>query len=96
MLYAAPCSARATSCHLSSSEEGSCKGQLGFSPHSSFGLLHGRPRRLCRRRSDLYQTFLQAKQTNTGKMLSETVMEYFEKHGEIAPPRMGRLVSIAR
>jgi 5'-nucleotidase/UDP-sugar diphosphatase len=45
---------------------------------------------------DLYQTFLQTKQTNTGKMLSETVMEYLEKHGEVAPPRMGRLVAAAR
>jgi len=45
---------------------------------------------------DLYQTFLQTKQTTTGKMLSETVMEYLQKHGDVAPPRMGRLVPAAR
>jgi 5'-nucleotidase / UDP-sugar diphosphatase len=44
---------------------------------------------------DLYQTFLQTKQTDSGKMLSETVMEYLEKHGEIAPPKMGRLIPAA-
>ena len=45
---------------------------------------------------DLYQTFLQTRQTNTGRMLSETVMEYLEKHGEVAPPKMGRLIPAAR
>ncbi|HJQ22636.1 MAG TPA: bifunctional UDP-sugar hydrolase/5'-nucleotidase [Blastocatellia bacterium] len=45
---------------------------------------------------DLYQTFLQTKQANTGKMLSETLMEYIEKHGEIAPPKMGRLIPATR
>ncbi len=41
---------------------------------------------------DLYQTFLQAKQVDTGKSLSDVVMEYFQKHGEIQPPKMGRLI----
>lgn len=44
---------------------------------------------------DLYQTFLQAKQADTGKTLSGMVMEYLQKHSEIQPPKMGRLIPIA-
>jgi len=44
---------------------------------------------------DLYQTFLQAKQTDTGKSLSDVVMEYFRKHGVVQVPPKGRLVPVA-
>jgi 5'-nucleotidase/UDP-sugar diphosphatase len=40
---------------------------------------------------DLYQTFLQSKQTDTGKSLSDVVMDYFQKQGETQAPKMGRL-----
>jgi len=43
---------------------------------------------------DLYQTFLRVKQTDTGKSLSDVVMEYFRKHGEIQSPGKGRLVRV--
>lgn len=41
---------------------------------------------------DLYQTFLQVKQADSGKSLSDMVMEYLQKHREIQPPKMGRLI----
>jgi len=43
---------------------------------------------------DLYQTFLQTKQVGTGKSLSEVVMTYLREHGEIQPPKMGRLIAL--
>jgi 5'-nucleotidase/UDP-sugar diphosphatase len=43
---------------------------------------------------DLYQTFLQTKQTDTGTALSDMVIEYFRKHGLIARPIPGRLVPV--
>lgn len=43
---------------------------------------------------DLYQVFLQVKPADTGKSLSDVVMEYFKKHSEIQPPRMGRLIPV--
>jgi len=44
---------------------------------------------------DLYQTFLRTKQSDTKKALSEVVMDYIQKHGEIQPPKLGRLVKIS-
>jgi 2',3'-cyclic-nucleotide 2'-phosphodiesterase (5'-nucleotidase family) len=43
---------------------------------------------------DLYQTFLRVKQTDTGKSLSDVVMEYFGKQKEIQPTRKERLVPV--
>ena len=43
---------------------------------------------------DLYQTFLRTRQSDTKKPLSDVVMEYIQRHGEIQPPRMGRLVKV--
>ncbi len=43
---------------------------------------------------DLYEVFLQVKPADTGASLSDVVMEYFKKHGEIQPPRMGRLIPL--
>jgi len=44
---------------------------------------------------DLYQTFLRTRQSDTKKPLSEVVMQYIQKHGEIQSPRLGRLVKIS-
>jgi 2',3'-cyclic-nucleotide 2'-phosphodiesterase (5'-nucleotidase family) len=44
---------------------------------------------------DLYQTFLQSKQKNTGTALSDLVIEYFRKRGSITRPTPGRLVPVA-
>lgn len=41
---------------------------------------------------DLYQVFLQTKQTDSGKALSDVVIDYFRERGEIQPPKMGRLI----
>jgi 2',3'-cyclic-nucleotide 2'-phosphodiesterase (5'-nucleotidase family) len=41
---------------------------------------------------DLYQMFLQTKQTDTGKSLSDVVMDYFRQQKEVSPPRMRRLI----
>src|SRR5262245_20225687 len=43
---------------------------------------------------DLYETFLRTRQVDTKKSLSDVVMEYIQKHGEIPPPRLGRLVQV--
>jgi 2',3'-cyclic-nucleotide 2'-phosphodiesterase (5'-nucleotidase family) len=43
---------------------------------------------------DLYSTFLQTKQTDTGKMLSDLVIEHIRKRGEIQPPAPGRLIPV--
>jgi 2',3'-cyclic-nucleotide 2'-phosphodiesterase (5'-nucleotidase family) len=43
---------------------------------------------------DLYKTFLRTRQSDTKKSLSDVVMEYFQKHGEIQPPRLGRLIQV--
>jgi len=40
---------------------------------------------------DLYQTFLQAKQVDSGRPLSEVLTSHFRAHGEVPPPTMGRL-----
>jgi 2',3'-cyclic-nucleotide 2'-phosphodiesterase (5'-nucleotidase family) len=44
---------------------------------------------------DLYQTFSQVKQTDTGKSLSDVVIEYLQQHGEVHPPKMRRLIPLA-
>jgi 2',3'-cyclic-nucleotide 2'-phosphodiesterase (5'-nucleotidase family) len=44
---------------------------------------------------DLYQTFLDTKQSDTGKLLSTLVMEYLQAQGEVAEPAAGRLVARA-
>ena len=41
---------------------------------------------------DLYQTFLQTRQTDTGQSLSEVVIEYLRRHGTLAPPKVGRMI----
>lgn len=41
---------------------------------------------------DLYQTFLQTKQTDTRKWLSDVMIEYFQQRGEIQAPKKGRLI----
>ena len=43
---------------------------------------------------DLYQTFLQTRQSNSHKNLSDVVIEYFQKTREIQPPLLGRLVAV--
>ena len=43
---------------------------------------------------DLYQTFLRTRQSDTKKPLSEVVMEYIQKRGEIQPPGLGRLIQV--
>lgn len=43
---------------------------------------------------DLYQTFLQTKQSETGKLISMVVMEFLEKQREVGAPEMGRLIPI--
>lgn len=43
---------------------------------------------------DLYQTFLQTKQSETGKLVSKVVMEYLEKQREVGAPEMSRLIPI--
>ncbi len=43
---------------------------------------------------DLYQTFLSTKQVDSGKSLSDVVMDYFRKHGEVEAPKLGRLVPV--
>lgn len=45
--------------------------------------------------TNLYQTFLQTKQKDTGTALSDLVIEYFRKRGSIARPILGRLVRVA-
>lgn len=44
---------------------------------------------------DLYQTFLRVKQQDTGKLLSDVVMDYFRERRDVEPPRLGRLVPVA-
>lgn len=44
---------------------------------------------------DLYQTFLQTRQSDSNKSLSEVVIEYFTKHREVQAPKMGRLIPVA-
>ncbi len=41
---------------------------------------------------DLYATFLTVKQTDTGKALSEVLIEFFRSRGEVAAPPAGRLL----
>jgi 5'-nucleotidase/UDP-sugar diphosphatase len=46
---------------------------------------------------DLYQTFLnlgKGKQTDTGKLLADVVIEHFRKNGMVTPPPMGRMVPV--
>ena len=45
---------------------------------------------------DLYQTFLRAKQTDTGRALSDILIAHFERRGEVSPPKMGRLHPVPR
>jgi 5'-nucleotidase/UDP-sugar diphosphatase len=44
---------------------------------------------------DLYQTFPRVKQEDTGKSLSDVVIEYLQRHGDASPPKMGRLIPAA-
>ena len=44
---------------------------------------------------DLYQTFLRTKQTDSGKSLSDVVIEYFRKHGDVPAPKLGRWIPVA-
>jgi 2',3'-cyclic-nucleotide 2'-phosphodiesterase (5'-nucleotidase family) len=41
---------------------------------------------------DLYETFLRTKRTDSGRPMSEVVIGYFERTGEVPPPKMGRLI----
>ena len=41
---------------------------------------------------DLYETFLRTKRTDSGRPLSEVVIGYFERTGEVPPSKMGRLL----
>jgi 2',3'-cyclic-nucleotide 2'-phosphodiesterase (5'-nucleotidase family) len=45
---------------------------------------------------DLYQTFLRAKQTDTGRSLSDILIAHFERRGEVLLPKMGRLHPVSR
>jgi 5'-nucleotidase / UDP-sugar diphosphatase len=40
---------------------------------------------------DLYETFLRAKQTDSGRALSDVVIDHFRRRGEVSPPKLGRL-----
>jgi 5'-nucleotidase / UDP-sugar diphosphatase len=40
---------------------------------------------------DLYQTFLRTKQNDSGRALSDVLIEHFRKRGEVSPPKSGRL-----
>ncbi|MCA1582393.1 MAG: bifunctional metallophosphatase/5'-nucleotidase [Acidobacteria bacterium] len=40
---------------------------------------------------DLYATFLEVKQTDSGKALSEVLIDYFRSHGDVGAPAPGRL-----
>jgi 5'-nucleotidase/UDP-sugar diphosphatase len=44
---------------------------------------------------DLYETFLRTKRTDSGRPMSEVVIGYFERTGEVPPPKMGRLNPVA-
>ena len=44
---------------------------------------------------DLYQTFLQTKQSAAGKLLSTIVMEYLQKQGEVPAPASERLIPVS-
>jgi len=44
---------------------------------------------------DLYETFLRVKQQDTGKLLSDVVMDYFRERRDVEPPKLGRLIHIA-
>ncbi len=41
---------------------------------------------------DLYETFLRTKRSDSGRPMSEVVIGYFERTGEVPPPKMGRLL----
>jgi 2',3'-cyclic-nucleotide 2'-phosphodiesterase (5'-nucleotidase family) len=41
---------------------------------------------------DLYETFLRAKQTDSGRSLSDVVIGYFRKTDSVSPPKPGRLL----
>ncbi|HEV8118432.1 MAG TPA: bifunctional UDP-sugar hydrolase/5'-nucleotidase [Thermoanaerobaculia bacterium] len=41
---------------------------------------------------DLYETFLRAKQTDSGRSLSDVVIGYFRKTDPVSPPKPGRLL----
>lgn len=45
---------------------------------------------------DLYDTFLRTKQTDSGRPLSQIVIEYFRRHSEVPAPAMGRLRPVSR
>jgi len=44
---------------------------------------------------DLYETFLRAKQANSGRPLSDVVIDHFRKRGEVPPPKLGRLSPVS-
>src|SRR5215813_1697376 len=41
---------------------------------------------------DLYQTFVQTKQSDSGRALSDVLIDYFRRSGEVSPPKPGRLL----
>jgi len=43
---------------------------------------------------DLYQTFLQTKQTDAGGLLSEIVITYLREHRDVQAPKPGRLIPV--
>src|SRR5262245_9595795 len=43
---------------------------------------------------DLYQTFLRTKQTDSGRALSDVLIDHFRKRGEVSPPKLGRLLPV--
>lgn len=45
---------------------------------------------------DLYETFLRAKQADSGRSLAEVVAGYFQQRAEVPPPKMGRLRPVSR
>ena len=44
---------------------------------------------------DLYETLLRIKGTDSGRSLSEVVIGYFERNGEVPAPKMGRLLPVS-
>src|SRR5262249_33363016 len=42
----------------------------------------------------LYQTFLRTKQTDSGRALSDVLIDHFRKRGEVSPPNIGRLLPV--
>lgn len=43
---------------------------------------------------DLYQTFLQTRQTDTGKLLADVVIDHFRQNGRVRAPKRGRMLDV--